>query len=120
MDCPIVYYDPLYQTNIYIERQYKYIAVLEDKISTMLKETCFKRESDNYLEKYPIVLDLISIFYTWIIPLLIIIINIGKLWMEFRTASNLWSVIFDTLCCGFTAVLTIMYLAMMHPRHKNS
>lgn len=109
-----------YQTNIYIERQYKYIAILEDKISIMLKEPCFKRESDNYLEKYPIVLDLISVFYTWIIPLLIIVINVGKLSMEFRTTSNLWSAIFDTLCCGFTVVLTIMYLVMMHPRYKNS
>lgn len=103
-----------YQTNIYIERQYKYIDVLEDKISTMLKEPCFKRESDNYLEKYPIVLDLIYVFYTWIIPLLIIIINIGKILIEFRSVSNFWSVMFDTLCCIFTAILTIMYLAMMH------
>ena len=97
-----------------------FIVPLQGRDLLMLKEPCFKRESDNYLEKYPIVLDLISVFYTWIIPLLIIVINVGKLSMEFRTTSNLWSAIFDTLCCGFTVVLTIMYLVMMHPRYKNS
>lgn len=108
-----------YQTNIYIERQYGYIALLEDKISKILHEKCFKRESDNYLDKYPKVLDLISIFYTWIIPALIIVVNVAKSIFEWRNLVNIWGVVFDTVCCAFCVILTVMYLIMMHPRHTN-
>jgi len=108
-----------YQTNIYVERQYGYIALLEDKISKILHEKCFKRESDNYLNKYPKVLDLISIFYTWIIPILIIIVNVAKSFFEWRNLVDVFGGIFDTICCAFCAILTIMYLIMLHPHHAN-
>lgn len=108
-----------YQTNIYIERQYGYISTLEDKIAKIINEPCFKRESDNYLDKYPMVLNLISSFYTWVIPILIIMVNGLKVIIEWKNQINSFGVLFDTLCCIFNAILTIMYLLMIHSRAKN-
>jgi hypothetical protein len=48
------------QTNIYIERQYKYIAQLENEITEKLKVK-FNRESGNYENEYPFVLNIIHI-----------------------------------------------------------
>ncbi len=105
-----------YQTNIYIERQYGYISRLEDKVAKIIKEPCFKRESENYLNNYPAVLDVIHVFYTWVIPILIIAINVIKSIMEWVNLVNIFGVLFDTLCCVFCVILTIMYLIMIHPR----
>lgn len=108
-----------YQTNIYVERQYKYIALLEEKISTEINDDCFNRESTNYLTKYPKVLDLISTFYTWIIPVLIIVANTIKIIFEWIYRINIWGTLFDTFCFVFCVVLSCLYLALMHPKKKN-
>lgn len=92
-----------FQTNIYIERQYSYIATLEEKISKELGESCFNRESGNYLDKYPKVLDVIAFFYTWCIPLLIILVNGSKIAFELIKLGNNWSVLFDSVC-AFSAL----------------
>ena len=66
------------QHNTYIERQYAYIEELESSISKSLEGAKFDRESKNYLNEYPIVLDVIDIFYKWFAPILFITINISR------------------------------------------
>lgn len=107
-----------FQSNIYIERQYSYIGILEDRLSEILDEPSFNRETDNYLNDYPKVLDLIHVFYTWVIPVSIIVLNIMKSVCEWRLMVDFWSVVFDTICSGFCIVLTVLYLMMLHPKKK--
>ena len=106
------------QTMIYVERQYQYIKVLEKEISQIIESPHFDRESNSYLDKYPKVLDLIHIFYTWAIPLLLIIINLLKVVLESMNGIILWPFIFSASCCCFCVVLSILYLAFVHRQDK--
>jgi len=103
-----------FQTNIYIERQYGYIATLEEIISKEINESCFNRESNNYLENYPKILDVIAFYYTWGIPALIIFVNGTKITFEWLNPANIWSTLFDSFFCLFSMVLTVLYLCAMH------
>jgi hypothetical protein len=49
-----------FQTNIYIERHYSYIMQLEQDISKELQSNIFNRERKNYLQSYPLILDIIE------------------------------------------------------------
>lgn len=105
-----------FQTNIYIERQYGYIAILEEKISKEIDESCFYRESKNYLDKYPKVLDVIAFFYTWCIPALIVVVNVYIIIFQWKNKLDIYYMLFDSICCLFSMILTVLYLCMMHPR----
>ena len=108
-----------FQTMIHIERQYKYIAVIEQEVSRQLEWPSFDRESNSYLKNYPKALDLIHVFYTWIIPLLLILINLLKIALEAQNGTTIFPFIFDTICCLFCTVLSILYLIFMHfPKDK--
>lgn len=109
-----------FQTNIYIERQYGYIAMLEERLSQMLNEKCFDRESSNYLDEYPKVLDMIHVFYTWLIPISIVLVCVIKSIREWVHVTNYGCVVFDSVFSIFCVVLTILYLCMLHPRKKNA
>jgi len=103
-----------YQSNIYIERQYKYIHKLEEDISK-LSGIEFYRESKSYLTYYPLVLDFVHILYTWIFPLLFEVVIIARIIMEYLSYSYIKvSLIIDFaifLCCF---VLTVLYIVAIH------
>ncbi|MBP2654579.1 MAG: hypothetical protein H6Q73_2148 [Firmicutes bacterium] len=105
-----------YQKNIYIERQYIYLAGLEKDISGLIDSASFKREGDNYLQGYPLVLDVIDFFYKWVIPVSFILINTLKIVFEYMNHLHWALTLFDTICFLFLAVLTILYLKMIHKR----
>jgi len=110
-----------FQTMIYIERQYKYIHLLEHEIGSQLQCTYFNRESKSYLDSYPKALDLVHLFYTWLIPLLIIAISLLRIILEFPDRISTWTLLhftFNALCFLFCLGFTILYLAFMHPRKK--
>jgi len=112
-----------FQTMIYIERQYKYIHLLEQEIGSQLECTYFNRESKLYMDSYPKALDLVHMFYTWIIPLLIIVVNLLRIILEFPSSMSTWSLLhftFNALCFLFCLGLSILYLAFMHPRKKRN
>ena len=104
-----------YQTTIYIERQYTYMAKLESEISDKIKFAEFKRESTFYLSNYPKVLDIIHVFYTWIIPIAILIINTVKIALEWVAHMNCATTIFNSVICIFIIVLSCSYLCFIHP-----
>lgn len=67
------------QDVFYIERQYRYIDELEMEISKKLgevNEEIFGREGKSYLKDYPIVLNLIDLFYKMLAPILFTAINV--------------------------------------------
>lgn len=107
-----------FQTAIYVERQYPYIEEIEAEITKETELECFDRESKTYLSNYPVVLDVIHNFYTWMIPVLLLVINVLKIILEWRTAASTVTTWVNTLICVFLIVLTLLYLAFMHPLVK--
>ena len=103
-----------FQTTIYVERQYPYIKVIEDEIAKETKLSCFDRESKAYLNNYPTALNLIHIFYTWMIPVLLQIINTVKIFLEWRAMSNAVTTWANTVIYVFLLVLTVLFLIFMH------
>ena len=103
-----------YQTTIFVERQYSYIEVIETEIVKETGLSCFERESKVYLSNYPKVLDLIHIFYTWAIPILLQVINTVKIILEWKAKPNAAATWVDTLIYVFLLVLTILFLIFMH------
>ena len=107
-----------YQSNIYIERQYKYIHKIEEDISKFSKIE-FYRESKNYLNYYPLILDFIHIIYTWIFPLFFEIVITSRIINEYYSYSYVNMKIFLIidfiifLCCF---ALTILYIIAMHKK----
>lgn len=51
------------QDVLYIERQYIYLDKLEKEISNLTVTGVFSREGDSYQRNYPIVLNIIDLFY---------------------------------------------------------
>lgn len=109
-----------YQSTIYVERQYPYIKELETEISKRAHLDCFEREGKGYLKKYPLVLDLIHVFYTWMIPILLLIINMLKIYLEWKNTTNWIVIAVNTAICGFVLVLSTLFLWFMHPAKKSS
>lgn len=107
-----------YQINIQIERQYKYLHVLEANIGDSLSITYFNRESVNYLENFKMITDVFYIFYTWLIPLLFIAINGIKIYFEIKSQIPFYWLAFDFICCIFAIGLSILYLFMLHKKRK--
>lgn len=103
-----------FQTTIYVERQYPYIEVIEAEIAKETKLVCFDRESKAYLNNYPKVLDMIHVFYTWMIPVLLQIVNTVKVFLEWRRAQSLAIVCIDTAIYMFLLVLTVLFLVFLH------
>ena len=105
--------------NIYIERQYIYIKKFEKEISNLLNTNVFNREGDNYIENYPIVLNVLDFFYKWIIPLSIVLIMSLKLYFEYRNNVCMFLKIFDTSCFIFIFIIIIFYLKFLNLKNTN-
>ena len=58
-----------YQINANIEKNYKYIHALEEKLETKYKLP-FSREGKNYLNQYPLFLTFSYIFYKYLFPII--------------------------------------------------
>lgn len=107
-----------FQTTIYVERQYPYIEEIEAEIAKETRLVFFDRESKAYLSNYPKVLNLIHIFYTWVIPVLLQVINTVKIILEWKATPSASATWLDTLIYAFLLVLTILFLAFMHTPAK--
>jgi len=62
----------------YIHKIYEYIHKIEDKLSKMAPQVELQREGKVYLQSYPILKTLIHIFYTVVVPLLLIVVAAAK------------------------------------------
>lgn len=110
----ILYFSVKYcQSNIYIERQYKYIERLEKTITNNIKDYTFNRESENYLEEYPFVLNFIDVFYTWIVPLLFIIVNTIRMFIEIKSTNFNLLVFIDIIIYILILILSVSYMIFL-------
>ena len=64
------------------------------------------------------VLDLIHIFYTWIIPILLQVINTIKIILEWRVAGGTAITWANTVIYIFLLTLTILFLSFLHSPAK--
>ena len=105
-----------YQTNVYIERMYLYIHVLENQIENNLKFN-FNRESKNYLKNYPKMNDMIDFLYKWFFPVLYCTVIIIKITTEFKQIENMILFIIDLVVFSVCFELTLLYLLFLHNKN---
>ena len=108
------------QDVLYVERQYGYLSALEKQISELNEIDIFKRESDNYLSNYPIVLNLIDLFYKTFMPILFIIINSVRIFMEWENAIRISiALVCDTAIFSAVFIITWFYFFEIHSKITN-
>lgn len=108
------------QDVLYIERQYGYLDTLEQKIGQLMGEkkekNIFTREGDNYLTSYPIVLNLIDLFYKFFSPILFTVINIVHIVREWQAGTMRVSLVADTAICVVIVIITWFYFFEIHSK----
>ena len=104
-----------YQANIYIQRLYEYLNIMESEISSDISvKKIFNRDGDYYNNKYPMVLTMIDHFYKWVFPIALCLIVGFKIAFEWIQGIIVAVKIVDTAIAGSIIVLTIMYLVFIH------
>ncbi|MCD8107074.1 MAG: hypothetical protein LUE20_03800 [Oscillospiraceae bacterium] len=105
----IIYFQIRYiSDSLYVEKQYKYQDHLEKQISEKIDENIF-REGDNYVCHYPIVLNLIDLFYKTFCPIIFEAINITRLYCEWKTATSKLVLVLDTILCVSSFIIMWFY-----------
>lgn len=104
-----------FQINTYIERQYTYLHKLESDIANKV-DFIFEREGRGYLDKYPLLLDMIYYIYTWAFPVIYILVVCYKIVLEWVNRFSIGSVLFNTIISGCIILASILYLIMLHPK----
>jgi len=104
-----------FQASIYIERLYNYIEELENCIADNYKIK-FDRESKNYENNYPLILNIIHIIYFLVFPIISIIIIGFKIYFELVSKLNLLPTIFDTAIALMIVILNICYLLFINKK----
>lgn len=105
------------QDILYIERQYIYLGKLEEEISASGSINIFECEGKNYQKNYPIVLNLIDLFYKMLMPVLFTTINsirIFKEWMVFNKVTI--ALICDTVLFVAIFIITWFYFFEIHSK----
>lgn len=99
-----------FQLCIGIERQYRYIHALEDRLNSMIKGDIFTKEGCNYLKDYPLLLDFVHIVYNYIIPFLLVALS-GIKTYYFISGSNINVIVLINILVGFSIILvTSLYI----------
>ena len=105
------------QDVVYVERQYPYLNSLEKRIAGMMgSDGLFSREGEHYLRGYPIVLNLIDLFYKTFCPILFTGINIVHIVEEWRGRPGALPTFVDASICLAIVVITGFYCFEVHPK----
>lgn len=107
-----------FQINTYIERQYNYLHKLESDIANKV-DFIFEREGRGYLDKYPLLLDMIYYIYTWAFPVIYILVVCYKIILEWINKFSIGNVLFNTIISVCIIVASILYLIMLHPKDND-
>ena len=86
--CVVLLYSSMryYQTTVYLERLYKYLHKVEDRLNTAISDEniIIDREGRSYLSGYPQFNDTIDFMYKWLFPILYIVAIAIKIYTEKR------------------------------------
>lgn len=114
--CTIRYVQEVLQ----IERHYHYLSTLESRIQELSDEPIFNREGDNYSAGYPIVLNLIELFYKMFCPILFITINVLNIFREWHIQNiPRTAILLDTLLCSSIVIISWFYFFQIHDKISN-
>jgi hypothetical protein len=100
-----------YQTNVGLERQYRYIHALEETLQAHYSGVAFSREGKHYLTDYPLFSAATSRLYTLVFPVSLVLVSILKIVSELRIqeASTIPLAI-NGLLCLLTIAASALYL----------
>jgi hypothetical protein len=108
-----------FQTHAFVERQYAYIHGVEDKLNKIAGDDLITREGKAYLHKYPKFSDWMSFLYTFVLPVLLLVVTWAKIvseWLQLPKSGVSLGLLFDTLVFALLLVSITLYLAMLHPK----
>lgn len=104
------------QDTLYVERQYGYLNRIEKEIGHLLGKDSFNREGKYYLHEYPIILNLIDLFYKIFVPIFFTIINIAHIFSECQDERLSLAFIGDAFTFFILFILTWFYFFEIHSR----
>lgn len=100
-----------FQTAILIERQYYYIHNLEEQLSKHYQKKAFTREGKSYLTNYPLFSSWAHILYTFVFPILLIAVVLGKIVNEIYFSKGIsLLLIFNSVIALCILVSTALYI----------
>lgn len=106
-----------YQINLIIEKYYKYIQEIEEKLSSELKPFKITRESKTYQDNYPWLSSVVHRIYTIVFPVTLIIVTIIK-WITEKnnivkpfSDAHFW---FDSIFLFGIVLTSLLYLTNRH------
>lgn len=111
------------QHSVHVERQYRYLHLLEDKISDWLGDgDIYRREGRVYLEDYPAFSNWTWIFYTFLFPILMLVSVIALFVLEFSKLDySIYYKIYDSfLGTGVLVSLFLYKFAPLFQRKKDN
>lgn len=106
------------QEVMYIERQYDYLNKLENRINDLLAEKDITREGDSYLQNFPLVLNIIHLFYNLFCPIFFTFINIYHIILEWKNVTGVLSIAADSIICFSIILITLFYYFEIHTRTR--
>lgn len=104
------------QDVLYVERQYLYLEQLEMKIAQECNASFFGREGEQYLRDYPIVLNLVDLFYKFFCPVLFTGVNIVHIIQEWKNCTWTLALGCDTAIFGVIFIITWFYFFEIHSK----
>lgn len=104
------------QDTLYIERQYGYLKRIEKEIGHLLGKDSFNREGEYYLHEYPIILNLIELFYKVFVPILFTMINVAHIFSECQDEMLSFPFIGDTFTFLILFIFTWFYFFEIHSK----
>ncbi len=104
-----------FQSNIRAERQYSYISKLENELTAKADTDIFCRESAEYSRNYPFVLNIIDIFYKFIIPLILLLLHLVKICSFLEVITHNFNIVsfIEIIIDTFLIILVIAYVCLM-------
>ena len=105
-----------YQVVLEIERQYRYLHTLEEKLNSYYPGTkVFTREGKSYLSKYSLFSYCVWLLYTVFFPVFIISFIIIKAKSEINGMKSIEiNQIIDFSCCLIITINSILYIYYLH------
>ena len=111
-----------FQSNIWAERQYSYISKLENELTAKADTDIFCRESAEYSRNYPFVLNIIDIFYKFIIPLILLLLHLVKICSFLEVITHNFNIVsFIEIIIDTVLMIVVMaYVCLMKRYISNS
>ena len=104
-----------FQTVTLIERQYRYIHLLEERISSAFDNIAFTREGKSYLDNYPRISDWAHILYSTVFPVLLLFVITVKIVAEWLPPVDITAVlIFNSVIFVMIVISTALHLLRIH------